>query len=191
MNEVMPEGLKIIHPRVFQDGRGYFFESYNASRLEELGVNDKFVQDNESCSAKYVMRGLHYQLEPTAQSKLVRVVKGEVIDFALDIRKDSPTFGKTYYVYLSAENKAQFYIPHGFAHGFISLADETIFAYKCDGYYSKENERGISLFDESLHILRDLNIFAQRSLCLKLDFSNINVSDKDRSHPSFKDADLL
>jgi len=191
MNEVLPKGLLILHPNVFGDDRGYFFESYNKKRMETVDVNDNFVQDNESCSCKNVLRGLHYQLNPCAQSKLVRVVKGEVIDFVLDIRRSSDTFGKMYFVYLSSDNKTQFYVPHGFAHGFISLADDTIFAYKCDNYYSKDCERGISLFDNSLKIFDNLNLFANRSLGINLDFNDIITSDKDKKHPDFKNAECF
>ena len=191
MNEVLPKGLLILHPNVFGDNRGYFFESYNKKRMETVDVNDNFVQDNESRSCKNVLRGLHYQLNPCAQSKLVRVVKGEVIDFVLDIRRSSDTFGKMYFVYLSGDNKTQFYVPHGFAHGFISLADDTVFAYKCDNYYSKDCERGISLFDNSLKIFENLNLFANKSLGINLDFNDIITSDKDKKHPDFKNAECF
>lgn len=187
----MPIGLKVIQPSVFGDERGYFFESYNKGKILLEGIDDEFVQDNESCSCKNVIRGLHYQLEPNAQSKLVRVVKGSVIDFVLDIRKSSATFGKMYFIHLSGDNHRQFYVPHGFAHGFISLSDDTVFAYKCDNYYSKKDERGISIFDEKLNLFNNLKKFAKKTLNLNLNFSELVISDKDKIHPSFEYADLF
>ena len=146
-------GLLIIQPRVFGDARGYFFESYHQGRLNEFaGEEVKFVQDNESFSGSNVLRGLHFQKEPFAQGKLVRVVKGRVLDVAVDIRKSSPTYGQHFSIELSEENKTQLYIPVGFAHGFVSLTEETIFQYKCTNYYSPENEGSILWNDQELGI---------------------------------------
>ena len=146
------EGLLIIEPTVFKDDRGYFFESYNEQRYRELGITDVFVQDNQSCSQKGVVRGLHFQKPPFAQAKIVRVLRGAVLDFAVDIRKGSPTYGKYVSTLLSADNFRQFYIPTGFAHGFTALEDNTVFAYKCTDFYNKASE-GCILFNDS-----DLNI---------------------------------
>ena len=146
------EGLLIIEPTVFKDDRGYFFESYNEQRFKELGINDNFVQDNQSCSQKNVVRGLHFQKPPYAQAKLVRVLHGAVIDFAVDIRKNSPTYGQYFSTLLTADNFRQFYIPAGFAHGFSALEDNTVFAYKCSNFYNKASE-GCILFND-----KDLNI---------------------------------
>ena len=143
----------IIEPEVHGDDRGYFLESYRQDQLEEfLGFRVKFCQDNESKSSKGVLRGLHYQLAPHAQTKLVRVIKGSVLDVAVDIRIGSPTFGQHVAVELSAENKKQLFVPRGFAHGFIVLEEDTIFAYKVDSYYSPECDRGIAFDDPSLNI---------------------------------------
>lgn len=146
------EGPLLIKPRIFKDERGYFFESYNETSYVNSGLSFKFVQDNESCSSKNVLRGLHFQNPPFAQGKLVRVIKGSVIDIAVDIRKESPTYGKHIKVELSEENKYQFWIPPGFAHGFLSLSDETIFTYKCTNVYNKESEGGIIWNDPDLNI---------------------------------------
>lgn len=167
-------GLKIFEPKVFADSRGYFFESFNKNTFQEAGIDAEFVQDNESRSQRGVLRGLHYQLNPMAQAKLVRVVEGEVLDVVVDIRTGSPTFGKHYAVALSAENKKQLYIPHGFAHGFVVLSDTCIFQYKCDNFYSKENEGGILYSDSDLGI--DWGI----------DPADALVSDKDKEQPAFK-----
>ncbi len=143
----------IIEPKVHGDERGYFVETYRADKLEAfLGYKINFCQDNESKSSRGVLRGLHYQLHPTAQTKLVRVIQGKVLDVAVDIRKGSPTFGKHVCVELTAENKRQLLVPRGFAHGFVVLEDDTIFAYKVDNYYSPENDRGIAFDDEDLGI---------------------------------------
>ena len=143
----------IIEPKVHGDERGYFVETYRADKLEAfLGYKINFCQDNESKSSRGVLRGLHYQLHPAAQTKLVRVIQGKVLDVAVDIRKGSPTFGKHVCVELTAENKRQLLIPRGFAHGFVVLEDDTIFAYKVDNYYSPENDRGIAFDDEELGI---------------------------------------
>jgi len=142
----------LLKPRVFADPRGYFIETYSEQRYREIGILNHFVQDNESQSAKSVLRGLHYQKQPFAQAKLVRVIRGAVMDVAVDIRKGSPTFGKCVTAILSDENKHQLYIPHGFAHGFLVLADNTIFSYKCDNYYSPQHERGIRWDDPAINI---------------------------------------
>jgi dTDP-4-dehydrorhamnose 3,5-epimerase len=143
----------IIEPKVHGDARGYFVETFRADKLEEfLGYKINFCQDNESKSSRGVLRGLHYQLHPSAQTKLVRVIQGRVLDVAVDIREGSPTFGKHVSVELTAENKRQLLVPRGFAHGFVVLEDDTIFAYKVDNYYSPENDRGIAFDDEDLDI---------------------------------------
>ena len=143
----------IIEPKVHGDSRGYFVETFRADKLENfLGFKLNFGQDNESKSSKGVLRGLHYQLPPHAQTKLVRVIQGKVLDVAVDIRKNSPTFGQYVSVELSAENKKQLLVPRGFAHGFVVLEDDTIFAYKVDNYYSPECDRGIAFDDKSLNI---------------------------------------
>ncbi len=146
------EGLLIIEPTVFKDDRGYFFESYNEQRYHEAGIMDVFVQDNQSCSQKGVVRGLHFQKPPYAQAKIVRVLRGAVRDFAVDIRKGSPTYGKYVSTLLSAENFRQFYIPAGFAHGFTALEDDTVFAYKCSNFYNKASEGCIMFNDKDLNI---------------------------------------
>lgn len=146
------KGLLIIKPDIYQDNRGYFFESYNKKKYREAGIYTNFVQDNESLSQKNTIRGLHYQIGKYAQGKLVRVVSGKIMDYAVDIRWGSPTFGKYFGVELSAENKTQFWIPAGFAHGFVALEDNTIMQYKCTALYSKESERGIFYYDKDLDI---------------------------------------
>ena len=145
-------GLLIFEPAVFKDDRGYFFESYNEETFRRQGVDIRFVQDNQSFSRYGVIRGLHYQLEPHAQAKLVRVLQGRVLDVAVDIRKDSPTFGKYMAIELSAENKKQFLIPAGFAHGFSVLSETAEVSYKCDAFYHKESEGGIRYDDPTLNI---------------------------------------
>ena len=146
------EGLVIIEPKVFFDGRGYFFESFSQQRFNELVAPVTFVQDNESRSKYGVLRGLHFQKPPYAQSKLVRVVKGVVLDVAVDLRKDSPTFGQYESVVLSEENKRQFFIPQGFAHGFAVLSEEAIFQYKCDNYYAPQSEGSVRWNDPTIAI---------------------------------------
>ena len=146
------EGLKIIEPDVFGDHRGWFCETYNAERYSKAGVDVVFVQDNESFSSKGVVRGLHWQAAPHTQAKLVRVIKGAVWDVAVDIRKGSKTFGKHVAVTLSAENRRQFFIPRGFAHGFIVLEDNTLFSYKCDNLYCPAAESGMLFNDPALGI---------------------------------------
>lgn len=169
-------GLKVFEPRVFTDSRGYFFESFNKNTFLEAGINVEFVQDNESKSHYGVLRGLHYQLNPMAQAKLVRVVEGQVLDVVLDIRKGSPTFGKHFDILLSAENKKQLYIPRGFAHGFSVVSETCIFQYKCDNYYSKESEGGILFNDADLNI--DWKVKTEEAI----------VSDKDKMLPAFKNC---
>lgn len=152
IDTTIPE-LKIIEPAVFGDERGFFFESFNTKKFEDaIGYSVDFVQDNHSKSSKGVLRGLHYQLAPHGQGKLVRCVAGEVFDVAVDIRKSSPTFGQWVGVYLSAENKRQFWIPVGFAHGFVTLSETAEFLYKATNYYSPESERGILWNDEKIGI---------------------------------------
>ena len=144
-------GLVVITPQVFTDDRGYFLESYNKKKLEEI-LDVEFVQDNESVSQKGVLRGLHFQNPPYAQGKLVRVIKGSILDVVVDLRKDSETYGKHYKHVLSGEHKEQLYIPKGFAHGFLVLEDDTIFSYKCTDYYNKDSEASILWCDETLNI---------------------------------------
>ena len=147
------EGVLVIEPQVFGDERGYFFESFNAERfLAQTGLRVEFVQDNESSSKRGVLRGLHFQREPYAQAKLVRVVQGRVIDVAVDIRPGSPTFGKYVATELSGENHRQMFIPKGFAHGYVVLEDNTVFQYKCDEYYHPEVEDGIAWNDPQIGI---------------------------------------
>jgi len=162
----------IIEPLVHGDHRGYFVETFRADKLEEfLGYKLNFGQDNESKSSKGVLRGLHYQLPPHAQTKLVRVIQGRVLDVAVDIRKGSPTFGQYVAVELSSDNKKQMFIPRGFAHGFVVLEDDTIFAYKVDNYYSPQCDRGIAFDDIALNI------------DWKLSLDELNLSDKDKKQP--------
>jgi dTDP-4-dehydrorhamnose 3,5-epimerase len=170
----------IIEPTVHGDSRGYFVETFVSNKLEEfLGYKINFCQDNESKSSKGVLRGLHYQLHPAAQTKLVRVIQGRVLDVAVDIRKNSPTFGQHVSVELSSENKKQLLVPRGFAHGFVVLEDDTIFAYKVDNYYSPENDRGIAFNDSSLNINWILN------------HNELNLSAKDTKQPLLKDTNDL
>lgn len=171
------EGVYIIKPRVFGDARGYFFESYSKREFEEKVGKVDFVQDNESMSKKGVMRGLHFQRPPFSQSKLVRCVKGSVLDVAVDIRKGSPTYGKHVAVELTEDNHLQFFIPKGFAHGFVVLSDVAVFQYKCDNFYHPEADGGISILDDSLGI--DWKISTQNAI----------LSEKDTKHPLLKDFD--
>ena len=169
------EGVKIIEPQVFGDSRGWFVEQYNAERYKAAGITADFVQDNESFSSKGVVRGLHWQAAPYAQAKLVHVIHGAVWDVAVDIRKDSPTYGRHIAQVLSAENRLQLYIPRGFAHGFIVLEDNTLFSYKCDNLYNPQSERGMRFDDPALGIeWPDIGC-------------EIILSEKDRKHPLFKD----
>lgn len=170
----------IIEPKVHGDSRGYFVETFRADKLEDfLGYKINFCQDNESKSSKGVLRGLHYQLAPAAQTKLVRVIQGRVLDVAVDIRKNSPTFGQHIAVELSGENKRQMLVPRGFAHGFVVLEDDTVFAYKVDNYYSPECDRGIAFDDESLNI--DWIIKKEE----------LNLSLKDTKQPKLKETNDL
>ena len=171
------EGLLIIEPAVYRDDRGYFFESFNLQKLNKAGITYNPVQDNESQSVKGVIRGLHYQLNPFAQSKLIRVVKGVIFDVALDIRKNSPTYGKWFGIELDSEKKNQLLIPKGFAHGFSVLSDIAVIMYKCDNIYNPEFERGILLNDESVGI------------DWRTDISKAVISNKDKTSPLFKDAE--
>lgn len=146
------EGLLVVQPLVHKDDRGYFFESYNLKAYKDLGVDISFVQDNQSCSKKNVLRGLHFQKPPYAQAKLVSVIKGSVLDVVVDIRKESPTYGKNYSVILSSTNKKMLFIPEGFAHGFLTLEDDTILSYKCSNFYNKESEDSLLWNDLDLKI---------------------------------------
>lgn len=145
-------GLLLFEPVLLEDSRGYFFESFNEKTFREQGIETRWVQDNQSCSGYGVIRGLHYQLPPFAQAKLIRVIRGKILDVAVDIRKGSPSFGKSYSKVLSAKNKRQLYIPHGFAHGFSVLSDKAEVLYKCDAFYNKEAEGGILYNDAELNI---------------------------------------
>lgn len=151
-NKVRIEGLSVIEPNVFEDDRGCFFESYNSESFEKNGISDLFVQDNQSKSQKDVLRGLHFQLPPYAQAKLVRVIQGGVLDVALDLRKESKTYGEYFSVVISAENRKMFFIPEGFAHGFLTLENDTIFSYKCSNAYHAESEDAILWNDDYLNI---------------------------------------
>jgi len=165
--------LKLIHPAVFEDPRGYFFESYNFDRFKEAGILDHFVQDNQSLSQAGVLRGLHFQTGDFAQSKLVRVIKGAVLDVAVDIRVGSPTYGKHIAVELNEQNKLMFYVPVGFAHGFLTLSNDTIFSYKCGNFYNKASEMGIMWNDPQLNI----NWLIENPLLSKKDKENLNFKD--------------
>ena len=174
------EDVIIIEPKVHGDARGYFVETFRADKLEEfLGYKINFCQDNESKSSRGVLRGLHYQLPPHAQTKLVRVIQGRVLDVAVDIRKGSPTFGQHVSVELSADNKKQMLVPRGFAHGFVVLEDDTIFAYKVDNYYSPECDRGIAFDDAVLGI--DWQVMHEE----------LNLSAKDKMQPKLAEANDL
>ncbi|WDF54913.1 dTDP-4-dehydrorhamnose 3,5-epimerase [Mucilaginibacter sp. KACC 22063] len=146
------EGLLVIEPQIFQDSRGYFYESYNKKKFADAGIDVDFVQDNQSFSQKGTLRGLHAQANPFAQGKLVRVLQGSVLDVAVDIRKNSPTYGQHYTVELTGENKKQFWVPAGFLHGFVTLEDDTIFMYKVTNYYDKNSEIGVIWNDPTLGI---------------------------------------
>ena len=167
------EGLKIIEPTIWKDDRGYFYESYNANVWQVHMPTVNFIQDNQSKSSRGVLRGLHYQVGAAAQAKLVRVIHGEVLDVAVDIRKESPTYGKWFSVRLSAENHRQLFVPRGFAHGYLTISQTAIFVYKCDNFYSKSDERGIRYDDPTLDINWDYNL------------ENVLVSEKDLLLPYF------
>ena len=172
-------GVVIIEPRIFNDERGYFFESFSQRDFNQEVREIHFVQDNESKSSYGVLRGLHFQKTPYAQSKLVRVIKGSVLDVAVDIRKGSPTFGQHVAVELTGDNHRQFFIPRGFANGFSVLTDEVVFQYKCDNFYAPQAEGALAWNDPDLHI------------DWRLPEANVILSEKDRHHPRLKDADWL
>lgn len=169
------EGVVVIEPRVFDDARGYFFESYSKRRFDEAVRPVEFVQDNESMSTRGVIRGLHFQRPPFSQSKLVRCVSGAVLDVVVDIRRGSPTYGQHVAVELTGENRRQLFVPRGFAHGFAVLSDEAVFQYKCDNYYHPESEGGISIADRSLGI------------DWRIDPAEAILSEKDLRNPMFSD----
>lgn len=171
------DGLVIIEPKVFKDVRGYFFESFSQREFEEKVRKINFVQDNESMSSYGVMRGLHFQRPPFTQSKLVRCVKGRVLDVAVDIRRDSPTYGQHIAVELSEDNHRQFFIPRGFAHGFAVLGETAIFQYKCDNFYAPEADGGISIKDETLGI--DWQIPIDKAILLEKDIAHLCLKDFD------------
>lgn len=171
------EGLVIIQPRLFEDQRGYFFESFSEREFAHKVAPVSFVQDNESKSSYGVLRGLHFQKPPYEQAKLVRVVKGRVLDVAVDLRKGSPTYGRYVAVELSEDNHRQLFIPRGFAHGFCVLSDEAVFQYKCDNYYAPQSEGAVRWDDPDLDI------------DWKIPLEDVILSDKDRNHPCFKDLD--
>lgn len=173
------EGVVIIEPRIFRDDRGYFYESFSQREFEEKVCRTTFVQDNQSKSSYGVLRGLHFQKPPYCQSKLVRCIKGAVLDVAVDLRKGSPTFGKHVAVELTEENHRQLFVPRGFAHGFAVLSEEAVFQYKCDNFYNKESEGAIAWDDPELAI--DWRIPADKTL----------LSEKDKLNKSIKEADFL
>jgi dTDP-4-dehydrorhamnose 3,5-epimerase len=168
-------GLLVFEPKVFGDSRGYFFESYNEKNFTQRGIRENFVQDNESSSAYGVIRGLHYQASPYEQAKLMRVIEGRILDVVVDIRKGSPSYGKSYSIELTGENKKQLFIPVGFAHGFSVLSEKAVVLYKCSNFYNKESEGGIRYDDPQLSI--DWKIPAAQAI----------VSDKDKILPLFAD----
>ena len=168
--------LMVYEPKVFEDSRGYFFESYNQNTFSADGADMQFVQDNQAKSCYGVIRGLHYQHEPHAQTKLVRALQGTILDVAVDLRKGSPTFGKVFSIELSADNKRQLYIPQGFAHGYSVLSETDEVFYKCDALYNKDLEAGIQFYDPALQI--DWRIPADKQI----------ISDKDKPHPTFENC---
>jgi dTDP-4-dehydrorhamnose 3,5-epimerase len=170
-------GLYVFEPKVFGDSRGYFLESFNYQAIKEVLGEIQFVQDNESLSKRGVLRGLHFQLPPYAQSKLVRVVQGAVLDVVVDMRKNADSFGKSYSIELSGENKKQLFIPAGFAHGFVVLSEMAIFAYKVDNYYAPQHERGVLYNDPQL------------AIDWRIDSAEFILSDKDKLNPLFKNAE--
>ena len=178
--KLTPQSIKdviLIEPTIVGDDRGYFAETFRQDLLEEaIGYKVNFVQDNESKSIKGVLRGLHYQLPPFTQAKLVRVIEGNVLDIALDIRKSSPTFGQHVSLELTAQNKYQLFVPHGFAHGFVVLSDSATFTYMVDNYYAPEHDRGIAFDDEQLKI--DWQLSAEE----------LQLSDKDKTHPTIENT---
>jgi len=170
-------GLLVIEPKIYEDNRGYFFESFNQKEFLDRSIELNFIQDNQSKSSYGVIRGLHYQIEPYAQTKLVRVLQGRIFDVAVDIRKGSPTYGEVFGLELSCENKKQLLVPKGFAHGFSVLSEIAIVFYKCDSLYCPSAERGINIFDEQLGI--DWGIEKGKAI----------ISEKDTKSPGLKDAD--
>ena len=176
LTETGLKGLYIIEPKIFEDSRGYFMETYNAGVFKESGITNHWVQDNQSRSVYGVIRGLHYQLNPKAQAKLVRVIEGKILDVALDLRKNSKTFGRWFSTELSASNRRQLLVPQGFAHGFSVLSPNATVFYKCDDLYAPELEQGIDIFDDQLNI------------DWKIDRKDAIVSDKDRNNASFDKA---
>ena len=170
------KGLIIIEPVVFEDSRGYFYEAYNEQQFVQNGIDCHFVQDNQSRSSYGVIRGLHYQLNPFAQAKLVRVLEGTILDVAVDIRKNSPTYGRHFSIELSSGNRKQLFIPAGFAHGFSVLSETAVAFYKCNSFYNKESEGGIRFNDPGLEI------------DWKIDLANAIVSDKDTNLPLFTES---
>ena len=175
LNTAIPE-VKILEPRLFEDARGYFFESFNERLFAELVAPVHFVQDNESRSSYGVVRGLHFQSGEAAQAKLVRVIRGRVLDVAVDVRRGSPTFGQHVAVELTEDNHRQLFIPRGFAHGFAVLSEEAVFQYKCDNYYAPESDAGISLLDKRLDI------------DWRMPIADAILSAKDQHHPLLADA---
>lgn len=173
------EGVVILEPRIFKDDRGYFYESFSQREFEEKVCQTTFVQDNQSMSVYGVVRGLHFQKPPYCQSKLVRCIKGAVLDVAVDIRKGSPTFGKYVAVELTEENHRQFFIPRGFAHGFAVLSDEAVFQYKCDNYYNKESEGAIAWNDEQI------------AVDWRLPSEKVILSEKDKLSKPLAEAEFL
>lgn len=173
------KALIIIKPKVFEDSRGFFLESYSYNDFKELGINNIFVQDNHSKSSKGVLRGIHLQKNDDAQAKLVRVLKGAVLDIAVDLRKDSETFGKYVAVRLDDKNKLMFFVPRGFAHGFLTLEDDTEYFYKCDNFYAPQSEDGIIWNDEDLKINWNFNEYG-------IKIEDLIISEKDKKNKSFK-----
>ena len=171
------DGIVIIEPRIFEDARGYFFESFSQREFDTMVGHTKFVQDNESCSSKYVIRGLHYQNPPFSQAKLVRCVRGKIISLALDLRKECATYGKCFQIELSEDNKWFEFIPHGFAHGFISLEDNSIVQYRCDNYYNKDEMFGVNVLDPALEIF------------IPFDLEKALISEADQKRPKLKDLE--
>lgn len=169
-------GLFVFEPKIFEDSRGYFFESYNENIFKENGVDIRWIQDNQSSSSYGVVRGFHYQLNPHAQTKLVRALFGKILDVVVDIRKNSPTYGNSFSIELSAENKKQLLIPKGFAHGFSVLSEHATVLYKCDAFYNKESEAGINYNDPSLYI--DWQISPGKEI----------ISDKDKQLPFLRES---
>jgi len=165
------QGVKIFEPRIFRDDRGYFFEAFNQQTFAEAGIEATFVQDNQARSTYGVLRGLHYQIAPAAQAKLVRVLEGEVLDVIVDLREGSPTYGRSLSIVLSGENKKQLFVPRGFAHGYLVLSPTAEFFYKCDNFYSKENEGGLLFNDPQLNI------------DWRLPEEDIIIAERDRNFP--------